>query len=466
MSATIDPATMLGSGSSVTMNGSTFQVGLQSSPSALKSVGSGLPSGVSVAGNAITVKQAGAVLSDYDFRGYSISVQADNVTIKNSLLNAVSYHTIYQGPSNSGLKVLGNTFDGQKANGTINGDMVLSENAATISNNEFFNLPADGVNITGGVIEHNYFSGASYQTGAHADAISIHRTVAPVTIRENYIDFINRPDAPQGTNAALKIVSHFGPINDVTVTGNVLRGGGYTIYAGPDKYSVSNVKITGNEVSLGAFGPLISGDHGSNFSYSNDGVITVSNKAASAAPGPQKATSAAVAVGPAPALGPSKVGNTIIGSNQQDAITGTDGKDVIKLKGGADIVQAHGGNDVITGGAGKDWMAGQGGNDAFVYESVKDSRPGENYRDEILDWGFGKDRIDLHLIDANTKVLGNQAFSWIGSKAFSGHAGDLRFAPDHDGVVVSGDVNGDRKADFQIEVHGTKVLLAAADFYL
>ena len=277
-----------------------------------------------------------------------------------------------------------------------------------------------------------------------------------MTIRENYIDFINRPDAPQGTNAALKIVSHFGAINDVTVTGNVLRGGGYTIYAGPDRnISVSNVKITGNEVSLGAFGPLISGDHGSNFSYSNDGVITVSNKAAPTAPGPQKVTSPAVVAGPAPAPGPSKTG-------QYDHRLQSPGRDQRhrwkrhhQAEGRRGYRAGAWWERRITGGGGKDWMAGQGGNDAFVYESVK-TRSGEDYRDEILDWGFGKDRIDLHLIDANTKVLGNQAFGWIGSKGFSGHAGELRYSPDHDGVVVSGDVNGDRKADFQIEVHGTK----------
>src|SRR3954471_9178449 len=98
MSGKINQATMVGSGSSLTMNGSTFQVGLQSSPSSLKSVGSGLPSGVSVSGNAITVTKAGAVLDGYNFKGYSIDVEADNVAITNSLFNATSYHTIYQGP--------------------------------------------------------------------------------------------------------------------------------------------------------------------------------------------------------------------------------------------------------------------------------------------------------------------------------------------------------------------------------
>src|SRR5918993_1059431 len=255
MATVINQSLMFGSGSSVAMNGSTFQVGLQGG--ALKSVGSGLPAGVSVSGQAIAIKQAGAVV---EF----------------------------------------NTFDGQKANGTINGDMVMSETVATIRNNEFFNLPADGVNTAGGLIEHNYFSGASYQSGAHADAISIHRTVAPVTIRGNYIDFIKPSDSAQGTNAAIKIASHFGAITDVTVVGNVLLGGGYNAYVEQDKGAITNVRLTNNLMGLTEYGDkpgqyLFPGNHGSAFTMSGntlfsqapDGLAFAKQTAAPPAPTPE-----------------------------------------------------------------------------------------------------------------------------------------------------------------------------------
>src|SRR5918993_880542 len=298
MATVINQSLMFGSGSSVAMNGSTFQVGLQGG--ALKSVGSGLPAGVSVSGQAIAIKQAGAVLDGYDLRGYSVTVQANGVTIKNSLLNATGYHTITQTAGASGLVVEFNTFDGQKANGTINGDMVMSETVATIRNNEFFNLPADGVNTAGGLIEHNYFSGASYQSGAHADAISIHRTVAPVTIRGNYIDFIKPSDSAQGTNAAIKIASHFGAITDVTVVGNVLIGGGYNAYVGQDKGAITNVRLTNNLMGLTEYGDkpgqyLFPGNHGSAFTMSGntlfsqapDGLAFAKQTAAPPAPTPE-----------------------------------------------------------------------------------------------------------------------------------------------------------------------------------
>jgi hypothetical protein len=459
----IDPSTMLASGSSLKMGGFTFKVGLQGSISSLKSVGSGLPAGVFVSGESILVRQAGTVLEGYDLRGYSVAVQANNVTIKNNLFNATGQHTVLQGASYSGMVVEFNTFDGAKANNRVNIDMVLNDNTATIRNNEFFNLPSDAINTVGGTVENNYLAGASYQVGAHADAISIHRTVAPIMIRGNYIDYVSRSDAPQGTNAAIKIVSHFGTISDVTVDANVLLGGGYTIYAGPDKYAVSNVTFTGNDVGLGKYGALMEGNHGASFTYSNGGGIVSSSLAAAAT------TSAAS--GAAPATGtsirsPATPVKTITGTDNQDGVHGTDGKDIIQLKKGADVVQAHGGNDTIIGGGGKDWMAGQSGNDVFVYASAKDSRPGAANRDIILDFGFGKDKIDLHLIDANARLAGDQAFAWIGSKAYSGHAGELRCVTTGSHALVGGDVNGDGKADFQIEIWGPRYGVAATDFHL
>src|SRR3954454_10167391 len=205
MTDVINQSTMVSAGSSLTLNGSHFGVGVQSAQ--LKSVSSGLPSGVAVSGDAITIGQAGGTLEGYDLRGYCVAVQADNVTIKNNLLNATSWHAIYQNANTSGLVIEQNTFDGQKANNS-NANIIESDSAGiVIRNNEFFNMPTDAVAVVGGRVEHNYFAGSGYQSGAHADAVTVHRTVAPVTIRENYIDFIARSDAAVGTNAAIKIVS-------------------------------------------------------------------------------------------------------------------------------------------------------------------------------------------------------------------------------------------------------------------
>jgi serralysin len=68
------------------------------------------------------------------------------------------------------------------------------------------------------------------------------------------------------------------------------------------------------------------------------------------------------------------------------------------------------------------------------------------------------DRIDLRPIDANTLVAGAQAFTWIGGASFGSVAGQLRFA---DGSL-SGDVDGNGVADFQIGLTGVVSLTAAS----
>jgi hypothetical protein len=74
-------------------------------------------------------------------------------------------------------------------------------------------------------------------------------------------------------------------------------------------------------------------------------------------------------------------------------------------------------------------------------------------------------------IDASTAAANNQTFSWRGALAFSGVAGQLRYQKQDvsgtasDKTVVFADLNGDRAADFQIELTGLRTLVAG-DFIL
>lgn len=78
-------------------------------------------------------------------------------------------------------------------------------------------------------------------------------------------------------------------------------------------------------------------------------------------------------------------------------------------------------------------------------------------RDVIVDFSLSqKDLLNLAAIDANERSAGNQAFTWQGTRAFSGVAGQLRYftVSSPSGIVVQGDVNGDRTADFEISILG------------
>jgi len=151
-------------------------------------------------------------------------------------------------------------------------------------------------------------------------------------------------------------------------------------------------------------------------------------------------------------------GFTFDGSGEHDGafrIYGGSGNDVIKGGTGADWLFGGDGTDTLTGGA---------GNDVFYYDAVGQSTPAG--RDGIQDFATG-DKMDLSGIDAITGG-GDDAFSFIGSGAFTNHAGELRAVQTAGPIwTVSGDVNGDGVADFELVVVVSDAHpLTSADFTL
>jgi len=133
------------------------------------------------------------------------------------------------------------------------------------------------------------------------------------------------------------------------------------------------------------------------------------------------------------------------------------------------VLIAGDGNDVLTGGAGKDVLTGGTGFDNFSYTALSDSGVTKTTRDLITDFTDGFDRIWLNAIDANTNLEGNDAFTFIGTFAmFTGTAGELRAMWTGAGQLIEADVNGDKVADFSIEIADPThaIQFTAADFLL
>ncbi len=145
--------------------------------------------------------------------------------------------------------------------------------------------------------------------------------------------------------------------------------------------------------------------------------------------------------------------DVLFGSAFGDIIRGGDGADILLGGAGNDRILGGAGNDDIFGGTGRDTLTGGGGSDAFVFTTLADSRPGSN-RDVITDFQLDRDFIDLRDIDANVFAGGDQSFAWRGSAGFTGHAGELRYSFSGGNTIVSADVDGDRSADFQIQLTG------------
>ncbi|MGC4096185.1 MAG: calcium-binding protein [Nitrospira sp.] len=146
----------------------------------------------------------------------------------------------------------------------------------------------------------------------------------------------------------------------------------------------------------------------------------------------------------------------LIGSNFNDILTGNAGNNVLSGLAGNDTLNGGNGDDQLAGEAGRDTLNGGSGNDLFKYNLTSDSPSGAG-RDLINGFaGTGAalgDQIDLTAIDANSLLAGNQAFSWIGSSAFTA-TGQLRYA----GGILLGSTDADVAAEFEIQLVGAPAL--------
>ncbi len=143
----------------------------------------------------------------------------------------------------------------------------------------------------------------------------------------------------------------------------------------------------------------------------------------------------------------------LTGSNHADKLYGNGVANLLTGGSGNDLLNGGSGSDTLYGGLGADDLVGGAGADAFVFKALADTTVSTSGRDTIFDFsGTGGDRIDLSAIDANSAASGNQAFTYLGTAAFTGKAGELRYIKQASDTYVYGDTNGDKKADIAIHL--------------
>ena len=156
--------------------------------------------------------------------------------------------------------------------------------------------------------------------------------------------------------------------------------------------------------------------------------------------------------------------NLLTGGAGNNGLQGHDGNDELYGMGGNDFLGGGEGDDLLVGGMGADEIFGLGGTDLIRYGDAAESGVG-SLSDRIYEFWSGIDQIDLSAIDANVNVTGDQAFSFIGTNAFSGVAGQLRYGWVGYFNVVQADLNGDSVADFELRMSGS-LDITASDFML
>ncbi|MFZ9217384.1 MAG: calcium-binding protein, partial [Vulcanococcus sp.] len=135
--------------------------------------------------------------------------------------------------------------------------------------------------------------------------------------------------------------------------------------------------------------------------------------------------------------------DVLTGNVLANTLNGKEGNDRLFGDLGRDILRGGRGKDQLTGGEGADVLIGGKDKDVFVYGSVVDSLVDSQDRINRFE---KKDRIRFRGFDADSTLEGTQRFDFIGSKAFSGVAGQLRATR----TSLEADLNGDSLADFAV----------------
>ena len=157
--------------------------------------------------------------------------------------------------------------------------------------------------------------------------------------------------------------------------------------------------------------------------------------------------------------------NLLIGNIGNNLLYGRDGNDRLEGNSGNDILYGENGDDGLLGGVGQDRFYGGAGADDFIFDDGDFAGMTSSTAERIHDFAQGLDQIDLGAVDANSALAGDQAFAFIGTGAFTGVAGQLRYQQISGNTYVQGDTDGDGDADFWIRLDGLHSL-QASDFVI
>lgn len=194
----------------------------------------------------VEIDEEGAVFEGFSVAA-TVSVTADNVTVRRVRItvggetfgvairhaNNVTVADSTIGPPDQSPRLMVGIKD-------IYGDAT----GTILERNNIFSA-ATGIQITSGLIQHNFIHDLKEIEGDHVNGITSNGSRSPLVVRHNTIfNQISQTDA-------IGLFPDFGTEANRTIDGNLLAGGGYTIYAGQKNGAPApfNIKITNNRFS-------------------------------------------------------------------------------------------------------------------------------------------------------------------------------------------------------------------------
>ncbi len=201
------------------------------------------------ASGSIVITTPGTIIEGLFVTG-SISVQADDVIIRDSIIQSDSYFGVRADFGAQNLLVENVEITHALAAG-------ITGSNYTLQNSRIHEMGADAIKVYDNVVvKNNYIRHLGTEPGSHADGIQMTRG-SNVVIQNNTIDMPH--DLPGYENSQCLIIqTDQGPIDDVLINGNWLNGGGFCVQVNDKNFGPpSNVRIIRNKFGRDhAFGTM------------------------------------------------------------------------------------------------------------------------------------------------------------------------------------------------------------------
>jgi hypothetical protein len=206
----------------------------------------GVPSGTSLrTSGALTVTRDGTVVDGLDVRG-CLTINADRVTVRRSRIRCGGDYVVRVGGDVRGVLLEDVEIAGQGNPGTI----AVGVDGFTVRRADIHGV-GDGPRMGDAtVVEDSWIHGLAVGGGSHNDGIQS-TGGRGIVIRHNRIDH------PRQQTSCILLGADLGDISGALVTGNLLNGGNYTVYAGADRgHRASHIQLVGNRFGRDfVFGP-------------------------------------------------------------------------------------------------------------------------------------------------------------------------------------------------------------------
>ena len=194
--------------------------------------------------SATTISKSGTVLENFSMNG-TLTISASNVTVRNFKIVATG---------NNGIKIQDGLSNVVIEDGEIEGSAAsaVSGDGFTARRLHIHDTGADAFSVNNRIlIEASYITRIGSREGTHADGLQM-TSGGNVVIRGNYF-YMPASDSEHENSQIFMIKPDMGPIDGVTIEGNWLNGGGYSVQVvgTPTNVAVKNNRF-GTDHNFGA----------------------------------------------------------------------------------------------------------------------------------------------------------------------------------------------------------------------